>query len=126
MATERSISTLLQDIVGNIQEIVRAEVNLAKAELRQEASKALSSGVWLAAGSVSGVFAALFLLTAIAFALALVMPAWAAALTVGAVLALGAGILLSVGIRRLKSVRPAPERPVETIKENVEWLKSSK
>lgn len=126
MVEERSLSTVLQDIVGNVQEIVRSEVSLAKAELRQEAGKALSSGGWLAAGGVSGLFAALFLLLAAACALALVMPQWAAVLIVAVVLALASAVSLSVGVRRLKAVHPTPERTVETIKENVEWVKSSR
>ena len=125
MAGERSFSAVLQDIVGNVQEIVRAEVSLAKAELRQEAGKALSSGGWLAAGGLSGVFATLFLLLAAASALSLVMPQWASVLIVAVVLAIASAILLAIGGRRLKAVRATPERTVETIKENVEWVKQS-
>jgi uncharacterized membrane protein YqjE len=37
---QRSIPEVLQDIVGNLQEIIRSEFRLAKAELKEEASRA--------------------------------------------------------------------------------------
>jgi hypothetical protein len=51
------------------------------------------------------------------------MPNWAAALIVGAVLALVASVVLTTGMRRFKQIQPTPVRTVETIKENVEWAK---
>jgi uncharacterized membrane protein YqjE len=35
----RSIGTVLKDIVGNVQQIVRSEIRLASAEVRQEAGR---------------------------------------------------------------------------------------
>ena len=43
-ANERSFADVFQDIVRNIQEIVRSEVRLAKTEIRDEAAKAKSAG----------------------------------------------------------------------------------
>ena len=57
MAVDRSLADVFQDIVGNVQEIVRAEVSLVKAEAREEVSKALASFAWLIAGSISALFA---------------------------------------------------------------------
>ena len=62
--------------------------HLAKTEFKEEAVKAKDSAVLLAAGAVSGIFAVTFLLLTIIYALALVMPTWAAALVVGGVLAI--------------------------------------
>jgi membrane protein implicated in regulation of membrane protease activity len=55
---DRPVSDLFQDILRNVQEIIRSEVSLAKAELREEASKAAASVAWLAVGAVAGAAAA--------------------------------------------------------------------
>lgn len=120
---ERSFSDVLQDAVRNVQEIVRSEVRLAKAEIKDEAIKAKSSITMLGAGAVMGVFAVLFLLLTVMFALSLVIPIWAAALAVGVVLSIAAGGMLMSGMNLFKRIHPTPQRTVDTIKENVEWAK---
>jgi uncharacterized membrane protein YqjE len=122
-AGDRSLSGVLQDIIRNVQEIVRSEVHLAKTEILEEAAKAKSSTLLLGAGAVTAIFAMLFFLLMIVYTLALVVPSWAAALIVGAVLAMAASVMLRAGVSRFKQIHPTPERTVETIKENVEWAK---
>ena len=123
MATERSFAVVLQDIMKNVQEIIRAEVRLAKAEIREEASKAFSSMVWVMMGAVCAAFAVTFVLWTIVYALGLVWPLWAATLAVAVVLGIAGAVMLTSGINRMKHVNPTPERTVETIKENVAWVK---
>jgi hypothetical protein len=125
VADDRSLSDVFQDIVRNVQEIVRAEVELAKTETRAEIAKALSSLAWLSAGGISGLFAVGFALWTIAYALELIWPIWAALLAIAAVLAISTAILVVTGKKRLARVHPTPERTLETIKDNVEWLKQS-
>ena len=120
---ERSVSEVFQDIVRNVQEIVRSEVRLAKTEIREEAVKAQSSGLLIAVGSLTAGFSILFLLLTIVYALSLVMPNWAAALLVGAALAIAAAATISGGIKRFKQIHPTPERTVKTLKEDLEWAK---
>lgn len=120
---DRSLAAVFQDIVRNIQEIIRSEVRLAKTEIREEAVKAKGAVVLLGAGAVTGLYALLFLLCVIVCALALIMPYWSAALIVGAVLAVIAAFLLKAGMARFHQITPTPERTVETIKENVAWAK---
>jgi len=119
---DRSLTDILHDSLRNLQEIVRSEVRLAKTEIREEAVKAKSSVIWLGLGLVAAMFSLLFLLFALVYALALWVPMWAAALSVGAVLAIVGTVTLSGGVKRFKTIHP-PERTVETIKENVEWAK---
>lgn len=122
-AGDRSFAEVLQDVVGNIQEIVRSEVRLAKAEIKEEAAKAKSSAMLLGIGAASAVYAVLFLLLMTVYALTLVMPNWAAALVVGGALAIVAAVAITAGVKRFKEIHPTPERTLETIKENVEWVK---
>jgi uncharacterized membrane protein YqjE len=123
VATERPFTAVLQDILSNVQEIIRAEVRLAKVEIREEASKAFSSMVWVLVGAVCAAFAVTFLLWTIVYAVGLVWPMWAATLVVAAVLGMAGAVILSSGVRQMKHVSPTPERTVETIKENVAWVK---
>jgi hypothetical protein len=119
----RSVPEVLQDIVGNIQEIIRSEFRLAKAEVKQEASKAAPSLKMIVVGAGIGFYALGFLLFTLVMGLATMMATWLAALIVGAVLGLTALALLATASKRLKQVNPVPERAIETMKENVQWAK---
>jgi hypothetical protein len=118
----RSIPEILQDVLTNIQDIVRAEVRLARAELGDELNSARSGGVWIGVGAVAAIFSALFLLLACVYALSLVMPNWAAALIVAAAMGGAAAVTLSLGLKRLKTIRAAP-KTAASLKENVRWAK---
>jgi Putative Actinobacterial Holin-X, holin superfamily III len=121
--TERSFAELFQDILANVQEIIRSEFRLAKAEVREEAVKARQSVSMLGAGVFIGLYALGFLLLAAVYGLETVVPSWLAALIVGAAIAVAATVLLSIGRNRLKQVHPVPEKTVATLKENVQWAK---
>jgi uncharacterized membrane protein YqjE len=123
VAEERSVSVVLQDILRNLQDMVHSEIRLARVEIREEARQAISSGVWLAAGTVGAVSAWILLLWTLAYALATRMPMWAATLVVAVVIAAAAAVLIMGGIRRAKRIQAIPERTVESVKENLEWMK---
>jgi hypothetical protein len=121
MATTTEV---IQNIAGNIGDIVRSEVQLAKAEVRHEAMKAARGGGMLAAGAVLGLFGLGFIFWTIAAGLTLWMPVWAASLIVGVALLAVAGALAMVGLNRLRNVRAKPEQTIESVKEDVQWIKS--
>jgi uncharacterized membrane protein YqjE len=118
----RTVPEVLQDIVGNIQEITRSEFRLAKAELRQEGAKLKSPVTMLVIGGAFAMFGMGFLLWTAALALATVMALWMATLIVAVVVAIVAIVLLSNATKKLKYVN-APERTIESMKENVQWAK---
>jgi cobalamin biosynthesis protein CobD/CbiB len=105
--------------------LVRQEIALARQEIREEISNAKDAGISLAiAGGVLAVGGLLLVLTlAQALAYFLHWPAWAGYGVVGVVLAIAGYILLSSAQRRMKQISPLPEKTVETMKENVEWIK---
>lgn len=119
---DRPISAVLQDIVGNIQDIVRAEMRLAKTEVGEELGKARSAGILCSVGAVTAIFSALFLLLAIVYALSLAMPAWAAALIVAGGVGVVAIVTLGLGIKRFKTIHAAP-KTAASLKENVQWAR---
>jgi uncharacterized membrane protein YqjE len=124
VSRDRSMAEILKDIIGNVQEIVRGEVRLAKQEVKAETSKAWNSARMLMVGWILALFAAGYVLLGVVYALALSIPAWAAAGAVGIALAIAAAASISAGMNKWKLVHPAPEKTIETIKENVQWMKN--
>jgi Putative Actinobacterial Holin-X, holin superfamily III len=123
-ADTRSSAEIVQDLVQNVQEILRSEVRLAKAEITQEARKAARGAAVLSGGTILAMFALGLLLWAGVYALSLVLPLWAAALIVGAAVSIAAGIMFAIGRARMKQVHPKPETTIRSVKENVKWLKN--
>jgi membrane protein implicated in regulation of membrane protease activity len=76
----------------------------------------------LGAGAVLAMIAGVFLLVCIAQLLDMVMPDWAAALIMTLALGIPAAILISKGRERLHM--PMPEKTIDNVKENVEWMKN--
>jgi uncharacterized membrane protein YqjE len=126
MATDndRSIAAVIKDIVGNLQQIVRAEIRLAKAELRDEAAKAKRGVTMLAAGALLATLALGALLLAAIYGLSTTMPPWAAALVVGLATAILGCLFASAGAKQLKQVTLPPPKTAATIQENVQWAKT--
>ena len=120
---QRSFSDVLEDIVANVQGIIRSEVRLAKAEIKEETNKAGRAASVLGSGAVLGLYALGFLLLAAFFGLEFLVPAWAAALIVAVFTGVIAGILASLGMSRMKHVSPRPDKTIQTIKEDIEWAK---
>jgi len=120
---QRSVPEVLQDIIGNLQEIIRSEFRLAKTELKEEASRAARPAATFGAGLVFGFYGIGFLLLASVYGLSMVMAGWLAALIVGAVLAVVAMGLISSSSKKLKRVNPAPNKTMRSIEENVQWAK---
>ncbi len=119
---ERSITDVLQDIISNVQEIVRSEVRLARSEIVTELNKVKAAAPLLIAGGAVAVLGLLFLFWTIVFALAVVLPLWAAALIVTALLAIMGGVTMTAGVKKLRQINP-PQRTIATVKENVQWAK---
>lgn len=98
----RPLGEVLKDIVGHVSEIVRSEMRLVTLELRQEVIELKAAAISIAIGNVLLLYAGLFLLLGVVYALSTVWPAWLAALVVGGGLALIGAVVLKAGIRRLK------------------------
>ena len=126
-AKKKSFLSLLTDIPHLIVQLVRAALELLKAEIVGKL-KAAGIGLGLFAISVSLiVFALLLLVFTAVFALALVVPLWAASLiSAGGVLVAAAVIALAgVGvISRAKS--PKPDETIESIRRDIRVLRGDK
>jgi hypothetical protein len=121
---ERPISAILQDTFNNLAAIMRSEVKLAKTELKTDATELLRVAPLFVIGGILGLFAVGYLLTAALLALALIIPAWAASLVIFVFTAIVGAALISAAKARLRTVNLKPEKTVQTMKENAEWMKS--
>jgi hypothetical protein len=102
---ERSFGTVVRDIGGNVDRIVRAELRFAMAQLRVEMGATANASRIIAAGAACAMLAVGFALLGGMFALSLVMPTWLASMTVAAGAAAAAALLIAVGRTRFARQR---------------------
>ncbi len=121
--TAESLGDLVSDLTGDLSKLMRQELELAKAEIRQEAVKAGKATGMLAAAGFAGYLTTVLLSLALVFALGAVMPLGWAALIVAALWGIAGAVLYTSGRAKLRTVNPKPERTVETLKEDAEWAK---
>ena len=121
---QTSVGELIGNISNDLSQLFRQEVELAKAELKQEASKAGKAAGMLGVAGFAGYLAVVLLSFALVFALANVMDAGWAALIVAVLWGIVGAVLFVTGRNKLKTVDPVPHRTVDTIKEDAQWLKN--
>ncbi|HEU5433156.1 MAG TPA: phage holin family protein [Thermomicrobiales bacterium] len=118
-----SLGALVSGLLQDLQDLVRAEIALAKAELKDDATTAGKAAGTLAAGGVVGLVAFIFLMLAVTFVLAIWLPLWVSALIVAVVLGIVAAILVMRGKQSLSQANLAPEQTIATLKEDQAWAK---
>jgi hypothetical protein len=122
---EPSLGSLVSSATKDLSALVRAEVELAKLELKSEAKHAIAGSGMFAAAAFLGLFAAILLTIAAAYGLtALGIPNGFAFLIVAAVFLILAGLLALIGKRQVTKIG-APERTIRTTKDSVTVLKGS-
>lgn len=122
--SRKSIFQLIGDLPGLVGQLIRDEIAQIKKELTDKL-KEVGIGVGLfAAAAFFGFFLFAVLLTAAILGLAVVLPAWLAALIVAAVLFVIMAVLVLIGVNRLKKgVPPLPEQSIESVKDDVRAIK---
>ena len=121
---ETSVGELIANISDDLSRLFRQEVELAKAELKQEAAKAGKAAGMLGGAGFAGYLAVVLLSFALVFALGNVMDLGWAALIVAAIWGVIGAVLYANGRKKLKTVDPVPHRTVDTIKEDAQWMKN--
>ena len=119
--SERSIASVVQDVMGNLSRIVRAEVRLAKVEAADQLST-LSHSVGGAAkllvtGAAIAQLALGFLLLAGVRLLETVVSPWIAALVVAVAAGVVGLAMVSAGVKHLKGISLPPSKAGESLKE---------
>ncbi len=122
---EASASELVKQLTEQTKTLVKQEMRLAQVELQEKGKKlGLGAGMFGAGGLVA-FFGTAAVIVAIVLALATAIAAWLSALIVGVMLLAIAGAAALMGKKQIEQATPAmPEQTVETVKEDVEHVKS--
>ena len=123
-ADDRPLAELMRDLSQQSTELIRQEIELAKAELRAKGKSAgVGAGMFGAAGLIA-LFGVGALTACLVLALATAMDAWLAALIVAVVYLVAAGVAALVGKGKVQEATPpAPEQAIASTKEDVRWTK---
>ncbi|GGS72041.1 hypothetical protein GCM10010156_33580 [Planobispora rosea] len=119
-----SLGQLISEIGEDMSRLFRQEVELAKAEIRQEAVKAGKAAGLLGGAGFAGYMTALLVTLAVMFGLGNVMDLGWAALIVAVVWAVIGAVLFVNGRKRMQQVSPKPEQTIETLKEDAQWARN--
>ncbi len=121
---ERPIGEVASALTRDLSLLIRQELELAKAEMRQKGRIALPGLGMMGAAGVVGLLAAGALTAFVILLLSLFLDEWLAALLTALALAGVAAALALAGKERVEEVgSPLPEQTIETMKEDAEWMK---
>jgi hypothetical protein len=120
---DRSLGELFAELAQETSTLVRQEVNLAKVEMSDKASRAGKHIGVLTAGGAVAYAGLLAILAAVIVLLDNVMPLWLSALLVGVVVAVVGYLLVRRALDALKREDFAPRQTMETLKEDQQWAK---
>jgi hypothetical protein len=118
-----SVGQLLGEISEDLSVLFRQEIELAKAEIKEEATKAGKGAGMLGGAALAGYLTVLFLSFAAWWGMANVMDVGVAALIVGLIWAVIAAFLAVTGRATIRRVNPKPERTINTTREIPSALK---
>lgn len=120
----RSFGEIVGDLSSDLSTLVRKEIELAKVEAKEEVSRAGQGAGMFAGAAVAALLTLIFLSWALVFALDNVMGRGWAALIVGVLWAVVAGVLAMLGKSRMKQATPPMQQTTETLKEDARWAKT--
>jgi uncharacterized membrane protein YqjE len=120
-AGEQTVGGLVRDVTTQLSNLVRAEVELAKAEVTAEVRKGVTGSVFFVVAAVIALFSLFFLFFTFAELLALVLLRWAAFAIVFGVMILGAALFGFLGYQKVRKIRK-PERTIESLRESAQVL----
>ena len=121
---DRSTVQLIKDLSQQANMLVRQEIQLAKTEMAEKGRRASVGAIALTSAGVAGLLALGALTAFLILALDGGMPNWAAAFCVTLLWAAVGVALALYGREKLREVgTPVPEKTVETVKEDIQWLR---
>jgi uncharacterized membrane protein YqjE len=125
-SSDRSLGALVSSLTSDMSKLMRQELTLAKAELREEAKEAGKAAGMLGGAAFAAWMTALFLSVTVMWLLDKAMDLTLAALIVTLVWAIAAAVLGLGGKKKLQSLNPKPEQTIDSLKEDAQWLKAQK
>lgn len=123
---ERPVSGLLTDLVSQITALFRTEINLLKAEMRDNVRSFSGALVSIAIGAALLIAAVIVLVQAVVAALVdMGLSVWLASLIVGAVLGIVGAIMIKSGTGKMKPSELAPDRTARQMEKDVALMKET-
>lgn len=120
---ELSTPQLISRASEQTAQLIRSEMQLARADLREAARHAgVGVGLFGAAGALA-LYGLGALIATVILALALVLPAWLAALIVTALLFAGAGVAALVGKKQVSAAPPPLQESMDSVQQDVRTVK---
>jgi hypothetical protein len=90
-------------MAGHLGEIVRSEILLLTLNFRKSVAARKRAALTIVLGNVLILYGGVFIFLGLVYALSTVWPAWLAAMAVGGVVAVGGGVLLALGVKKIKN-----------------------
>lgn len=119
-----SVGELVRELTRGTTEIVRKEVQLARFEMRESTKKAVRAGIVIGMALPPLIMALVLIPMAIVSGFDAWWPRWAVALLAAGIMLVTGGALALIGVAKLRKVDPKPERAIEDVKEEKEWLQT--
>jgi len=110
-------------IAGDLRDLLKSEVQLAKAEAGENVGRIVRAAIWGGVAAIAAILTLVWLALTATYALDTQLPLWAAALIVTGALLLLAAIAGLTAKGALKQFSAVPKRTVSSIKEDVAWAK---
>jgi uncharacterized membrane protein YqjE len=120
---DHSLGEIVGGLANDVQDLVKGEIALARAELEQKLHRLLGALLWALGGSLVGFAGLVVLLQGGAAALAMRIPAWAALATVGVVIIIIGAALARLGFGMLTLKTLAPERTAANLQKDARMMK---
>lgn len=122
--TDVSLTSLVSGIVNDAQELMKQQMALFQAEVKEDMRKTSEAAVSLAAGAVVALVGAIVLCFALVYLLNWAFPetplwVWYAVVG-GVVTGTGLGLVLVAWVK-FRSFNPLPDKTAQALKENLEW-----
>jgi Na+(H+)/acetate symporter ActP len=119
----RSVGELISELANETGTLIRQEITLAQTEMTQKAVSIGTDIGYLAFGGILALPALGALVAAAIIGLSYLVPLWLSALSVGIVLSIAAGLIISSALTKLKETKLKPQETIKSLKEDAQWLK---
>ena len=120
-----SLGEIIGSLAGDIQDLVRGEIRLARAELDQKLNHVTTAAISIIGGALFAFAGLVIFLEGIGASLALVMPGWAAFLIVGVVVLIAGALAARSGIALLSVKNLTPDRMSASLQQDARVVKEN-
>ena len=126
--SEPGLASLVSGIISDAQALLKQEVALARSEVTQEIRKTrdalISLGIGIAIATVGGLLLVLTLVHLLNWLTDGQLPLWACYGIIGALMVIIGGAVFFIGSHKASEINIVPRQTMETMKENVQWIKN--